>query len=74
MEKYRNDPVPSYGFDELPQMQPPADSRRSNAQSDTLRSLPAQPILRGEDNLSENEDGYDEDEFQETVTEESTEY
>ena len=72
MEKYRNDPVPSYGFDELPPMQPPADSQESKA----LRSLPSQPILRDENNLSESgfSNGFNEDEFQETVTEENTEY
>lgn len=72
MEKYGNDPVPSYGFDELPPMQPPADSQESKA----LRSLPSQPILRDENNLSESgfSNGFNEDEFQETVTEESTEY
>lgn len=72
MEKYRNDPVPSYGFDEWPPMQPPADSQESKA----LRSLPSQPILRDENNLSESgfSNGFNEDEFQETVTEENTEY
>ena len=68
-EKYMNDPVPSYGFDELPPMQTtPADNG-------AVRVLSSEPIMRDEAPHSVDASA-EEGEIlsEELVTEETTEY